>query len=167
MKNNTEQSGYIYILSNDSLSGMVKIGRTSRDPETRAKELSSATGIPTPFVLEYKHYFIDCVKAEALIHKYLEINNKKISDNREFFKISLEDAISIVEEIDSKYFDTNSDENEDVGSIVSISKWEEINEDGEKIDIYLQSTQNDLSKEIYEIEKTITDSQGKKLLANI
>ena len=41
--------GYIYILSNPTFKELYKVGKTSRDPYERAEELSSATGIPTPF----------------------------------------------------------------------------------------------------------------------
>jgi hypothetical protein len=44
--------------------GMVKVGKTNRDPKDRLRELSAATGIPTPFVLVYSAYFADCLEAE-------------------------------------------------------------------------------------------------------
>ena len=40
-------SGYIYVLINNSMENLVKVGKTSRDAESRAKELSSVTGVPT------------------------------------------------------------------------------------------------------------------------
>ncbi len=46
MRNLKESPGYIYIISNPSMPGLVKIGRTSRDPQTRLRELNSATGVP-------------------------------------------------------------------------------------------------------------------------
>ncbi|PIY04238.1 MAG: hypothetical protein COZ20_06175 [Gallionellales bacterium CG_4_10_14_3_um_filter_54_96] len=46
-------SGYVYVLLNQSLPGCVKIGKTTRDTATRAAELSSATGVPTPFMVAY------------------------------------------------------------------------------------------------------------------
>jgi hypothetical protein len=47
------EPGFIYILINPSMAGLVKIGKTTRDPEARAKELSQATGVPTPFYVAY------------------------------------------------------------------------------------------------------------------
>ena len=50
--------GYVYILINQSYRygglrrKLLKIGQTSRNPEERAKELSS-TGVPTPFEVAY------------------------------------------------------------------------------------------------------------------
>lgn len=78
-------SGYVYVLINPSLDGMVKIGKTTRSPEERAKELSQATGTPTPFVVVYKAYFNDCSKAEAYVHTMLEEQGYRVSSNREFF----------------------------------------------------------------------------------
>lgn len=41
--------GYVYILQNDSMPGLLKIGKTARNSRERAKELSKSTGVPTPF----------------------------------------------------------------------------------------------------------------------
>lgn len=47
------EPGHIYILVNPSMEGLVKIGKTTRDPESRARELSQATGVPTPFYVAF------------------------------------------------------------------------------------------------------------------
>jgi len=39
---------YVYVLVNKSMPDMVKIGMTIREVEERAKEISGATGVPTP-----------------------------------------------------------------------------------------------------------------------
>ena len=49
-------AGYIYALINPSLEGLVKIGKTTRDPTDRVRELSSSTAAPTPFVLAFDVY---------------------------------------------------------------------------------------------------------------
>jgi hypothetical protein len=48
--------GYIYVLSNPSMPGIVKVGRTFREPRARAAELSASTGVPTPFKIEATVY---------------------------------------------------------------------------------------------------------------
>ncbi len=63
------ESGYIYILINPSMVGLVKIGKTTRDHKDRVNELSSATGVPTPFILIYQEYFDDCSTAEIKIRE--------------------------------------------------------------------------------------------------
>ena len=44
-----EQGGYVYVLSNPSIPGIVKIGMTERDVPARALELSASTGVPEPY----------------------------------------------------------------------------------------------------------------------
>lgn len=82
--------GYIYILSNPYMPGVVKIGRTERDPNERISELSSATGVPAPFVLEYSVSVPDLEMAEKEIH--VALSGNRVDDNREFFKVSVEQA---------------------------------------------------------------------------
>lgn len=63
--------GYVYILTNPSMPGLVKIGMTTRTPDARALELDQ-TGVPTPF--EVYNYFItpDCGYLESRAHHDLE-----------------------------------------------------------------------------------------------
>jgi hypothetical protein len=82
--------GYIYILSNPYMPGVVKIGRTERDPNERISEISSATGVPAPFVLEYSVFVPDLEMAEKEIH--VALSGNRVDDNREFFKLSVEQA---------------------------------------------------------------------------
>nr|WP_321293838.1 GIY-YIG nuclease family protein [uncultured Trichococcus sp.] len=95
-------AGFVYLLINASMPGMVKIGRTTRDPENRIEELSKATGVPTPFILVYKEFFSDCINAESVIHEMLEDKGYRLSPNREFFTVPIPDAISIIQNTSSK-----------------------------------------------------------------
>lgn len=95
-------SGYVYVLLNQSLPGCVKIGKTTRDTATRAVELSSATGVPTPFMVAYEAYFDDCDHAEAYIHALLEVAGVRLADNREFFTLSASEAINAVIQAQAK-----------------------------------------------------------------
>lgn len=123
---NDIENGYIYVMINSSFEGLVKIGKTTRDPNERAKELSSATGVPTPFIVVYYKSFANCNLAEKQIHKYLEESGCRVNDNREFFNISTTKAIEVVQtffekeqselnafspsRIDLSIFDNNEDE---------------------------------------------------------
>jgi len=89
-------TGYVYILINPSMDNLVKIGKTNRDPELRAKELSSTTGVPTPFIVVYECYFEECSNAEKFVHTDLENKGYRVSLNREFFEIPVKDAIDSV-----------------------------------------------------------------------
>lgn len=88
------QLGYIYVLYNPSANGVVKIGKTQRNPDERAKELSSATGVPTPFVVVYQSLFQDCDRAETFVHTRL--SKYRLSENREFFQLPIYIAIDAV-----------------------------------------------------------------------
>lgn len=90
------EAGYLYVLVNPTLPGMVKIGRTARSPAERAAELSTATGVPTPFIVAFEQAFDDCHKAEAYVHEVLSHKGHRISSNREFFNISSTEAISAI-----------------------------------------------------------------------
>ncbi|WP_342558326.1 GIY-YIG nuclease family protein [Metasolibacillus sp. FSL K6-0083] len=104
---NNENSGYIYLMVNPSMNGIVKIGLTKRTPEERLDELSKATGVPTPFILVYKERFNDCVRAEKIIHSLLEERGERVSSNREFFSTETSEAIKIIQEVKENY-DTDS-----------------------------------------------------------
>jgi len=88
--------GFLYVLINPTIEGLVKIGKTARDPQSRAKELSAATGVPAPFVVAYDEYFNDCDKAEQFVHTRLEIKGYRVSNNKEFFKAPLKDVINAI-----------------------------------------------------------------------
>ena len=52
-ENNKNSNGFIYVLKNPSLNGMVKIGATTKSPSKKCEELSSTSTIPTPFNIVY------------------------------------------------------------------------------------------------------------------
>ena len=92
--NNKEKKGYIYILTNPSMKGLVKIGMTNRKPELRVKELTSSSGVPTAFIL-YKAYIVKNNKDfEMHIHNILKPYRK--NSKREFFEISPENADKLI-----------------------------------------------------------------------
>jgi hypothetical protein len=90
------EGGFLYILINPSLVGLVKIGKTSRDPELRAQELSQATGVATPFYVAYSLHFADIDVAERYLHTLLELQGVRLTANREFFQIPLQKAIELM-----------------------------------------------------------------------
>ena len=93
---NDSSFGYIYVMVNPSLPNLVKIGKTTREPNERAKELSLATGVPTPFILVYYKPFKDCHLAETVIHHFFEEKGTRVNGNREFFQVSTTEAIDII-----------------------------------------------------------------------
>ncbi|MGE5650931.1 MAG: GIY-YIG nuclease family protein [Bacillota bacterium] len=77
--------GFVYVLGNDSMPEIYKIGRTDRHPKTRMEELSRVTACPTPFELLA---FIGCEDpqwVESEIHKALD--DFRVNQAREFFRV--------------------------------------------------------------------------------
>jgi len=88
-------SGYVYVLSNESMPGIVKIGRSINGGRNRAYEIyRGATGVPTPFKMEFEIWSCDCVGSEALVHEHLK--GERVSPDREFFKCEVDYAIEAV-----------------------------------------------------------------------
>ena len=84
-------NGYIYVMSNPMFrDNIIKIGKTRNNPDERKKDLYS-TGVPEPFKVEYYALVKDFDSMEKVIHEVLR--NKRPNKNREFFTISVSDAI--------------------------------------------------------------------------
>jgi hypothetical protein len=78
--------GYVYVLSNPAMPGLVKIGMTTGRPEARAAQLST-TGVPEPFVLEAKFCCPDCRFFEAYVHAAFD--GCRVGSGKEFFRIEV------------------------------------------------------------------------------
>ena len=96
-----KNSGYVYLAINSSMPNLIKIGKTKKHPTERMEELSSFTGISTPFHLAYYQQCSDMNDVEKRIHKALE--NKRVKDNREFFSVSLFKAATTLDAIIGTY----------------------------------------------------------------
>ncbi len=92
-KEETSQGyGYVYVMSNPSMPGIVKIGR-SIDPNRRGSELQS-TGVPTPFKIEYAAMVRDMSKVERELHE--RFASQRVNRNREFFNLPVDEAVNAV-----------------------------------------------------------------------
>jgi len=87
--------GFVYVMSNKSMPGIIKIGMSTKMPEERAKELSSDTSTPTSFIVEYYAIFDDMIKAERMAHQRLKPHHH----GKEFFSTTVENAIYSIEEL--------------------------------------------------------------------
>lgn len=88
------EEGYVYILRNDSLKGLLKIGSKTFGAEKRAKQLSNTTAIPTPFIVAYEIYVRHYEEFEKTIHNKLAFY--RVSPKREFFEVSIDKVIEIM-----------------------------------------------------------------------
>jgi len=87
------KEGYLYVISNPSMPGLVKVGMTSKAPVERMKSLYS-TSVPTPFEAEYFALCGDRMKSETIAHQILK--PWRVNSRREFFRVSPEVAIAKV-----------------------------------------------------------------------
>lgn len=97
--------GYVYILLNHSMPGILKVGKTRRDPRARARELST-TSVPTPYVVAFELFSDDYDDLEKKMH--LALSDFRVSPNREFFKYPLNDAIALLIEYNQPSEDAES-----------------------------------------------------------
>jgi hypothetical protein len=91
------KKGFVYILLNPSFIDIIKIGKTTRTSEERAKELyqKGKTSIPTKFVVAYENEVSDCDLVESIVHK--KLGKYSLNPDREFFNLPLKQAIKTIE----------------------------------------------------------------------
>lgn len=87
------QIGFVYVLTNVSFPGLVKVGLTFNLPEDRSSELNT-TGIPTPFDVAFRATTSWPRAVEARAHELLAAY--RVSPKREFFRVDTDDAINAV-----------------------------------------------------------------------
>ena len=84
--------GTIYILTNEAMPGLIKIGITENENvQVRIKQLHNKTCVPFPFELRYAIKVDDFKTKERMIHALFEDSRKNM--NREFFEMDPEKAI--------------------------------------------------------------------------
>jgi hypothetical protein len=87
--------GIIYVLTNDAMPGMVKIGRTSGEGvERRVAELSRATGVPLPFKVAVARTVHNAHKVEKALH--IAFGPDRVNPSREFFAIAEHRAVAVI-----------------------------------------------------------------------
>jgi hypothetical protein len=99
-KKQNSNYGIVYLLTNPAMSGLVKIGMTTRDNvDERMRELFN-TSVPVAFECEYacKVEIGDCSKIEKALH--IAFQPYRIHPQREFFRINPEQARAILELLD-------------------------------------------------------------------
>lgn len=92
-----KEFGFVYVLRNDSMPGIYKIGMTLRSPRQRAEELSAATGIPTDFEVAYYAEFEAPREIEMFVHR--ELSDYRVNESREFFKMEVSAIADFIDSI--------------------------------------------------------------------
>ncbi len=75
--------------------GLIKIGRTDRDLQSRVKELNSQTGVPLPFEVHYACEVADSAATEKALHNGFA--DERINPKREFFRKNPERVVAILQ----------------------------------------------------------------------
>jgi hypothetical protein len=92
---------WVYILSNPTSPGLLKIGYTKKLPEERARQISSATGVALPYKVEWAYQCFNGEMVEREVHHKLKA--QRVNNSKEFFQISLEEAKKTINLIGSKF----------------------------------------------------------------
>ena len=84
----------VYILINEAMPGIIKIGWTDKNVEERMKELDK-TSTPVPFTCYFAKRVEDPTFVESKLHEAFD--EFRIRDNREFFRMSPDQAKAALE----------------------------------------------------------------------
>ena len=108
-KTDNNNQGIVYVLTNQAMPGIVKIGHTTRNSiDQRMRELFS-TGVPVPFECAFACCVLksECEKIEKALHTAFA--PERVHVGREFFKISTDRVIPLL-----KIFDIKQDITEEI-----------------------------------------------------
>ena len=96
--------GYVYCFSNESMPGILKIGMTSRSPLDRLRDAnigSSTWKPPTEYKIEFAKEVVEPYNTEQTLHSVLP---NRINPNREFFKMTVDEARVYFDEMEGTYW---------------------------------------------------------------
>ena len=93
------REGFVYVLTNASMPGLIKLGFTTQSPPKRAEQLSHETPVPTPFnVACYWR-----VKDPYVLEQMLGADLKESNAGKEFYRLTPEHVSELVQEKYSEY----------------------------------------------------------------
>ena len=87
-------SEIVYVLTNEAMTGLVKIGLTTGTVEQRIKDLDT-TGVPLPFQCFYAAEVANCKRVEQRLHTIF--SDKRVRDKREFFRVDANQVKAAIE----------------------------------------------------------------------
>lgn len=85
--------GFVYILSNEIMPDIYKIGYTDKSPMQRCYELSSKTAVPMPYQVVCYGEVDNAYMLEQRLHQ--NYNEFRINDSREFFRLTYNDIFDL------------------------------------------------------------------------
>jgi hypothetical protein len=81
----------IYVLTNEAMPGLVKIGRTTDGVEVRLSSLSCHAGVPLPFECHFAAEVDNGVRVESLLHRLFAPD--RLNPRREFVRVEPERVV--------------------------------------------------------------------------
>ena len=104
-------SGWVYIITNQAMPGIVKVGFTERHPSERAGDFNQQhyrTAIPFPFVVAYaarvEHpRWLERETHKALDHYRVTKRTKNRKDEKEWFRCSVGEATTAIRQTASRF----------------------------------------------------------------
>jgi len=113
------KKGIVYVLTNPTMPGLVKIGQTINEITNRMNELNT-TGVPLPFDCLFACEVDDCKLVENSLHK--AFYPQRINPKREFFEIDPDQAIVILRLFSKK--DVTPSIKEEIDRTISVTEKE-------------------------------------------
>lgn len=86
--------GWVYVITNKAMPGLIKVGYSLKDPELRAAELNH-TGSPHPYIVEYEVLVEEPRDVEQTVHGRLS----DLREGKEWFRCSAEEATAVIKTI--------------------------------------------------------------------
>lgn len=86
--------GWIYLITNPAMPGLVKVGYSMKDPALRAKDLAG-TGIPHPYVVAYEALVANPYVVEQKVHALLE----RCREGKEWFRCEIAVAHQAIRQV--------------------------------------------------------------------
>jgi hypothetical protein len=89
-------TGYVYVLSNPGMPGLLKIGYTTNPVQERVQQLNT-TGVPHPFAIDAIYESEDARRDEQRVHTLM--GPRRVNDRREFFRADTLLALAAISDV--------------------------------------------------------------------
>ena len=86
--------GWVYIITNAAMPGLIKIGFTMNDPEIRARDLNH-TGSPHPYIVAYEILIDEPHQIEQDAHRLMASKR----EGKEWFRCNPEEGVAAIKQI--------------------------------------------------------------------
>lgn len=93
----------IYVLTNDALPGLIKVGMTTKNADERADTLGSSAAVPEDFEVARSYKFPENISYQQLLEVERKAHNllseHRYSNRKEFFTCTTEYAGTVIEQL--------------------------------------------------------------------